>query len=139
MAIHLNCSEKTIQNFPENQPIIHYMPCEIKADGPANVSRYFKPIDNEKDPKFKKASFRGRPLHGEEISLPAGYRGLVVQEAKQPLVENVERTMHVSNMFDRLTYWNWDKIPSANDPFISALSWIDISEALHSPIESTSD
>lgn len=78
----------------------------------------------------KKASFRGRPLLGEEISLPSGYKGLVVQETKQPLVENVDRTLHTSNLFDQLTYWNWDKVPSANDPFISALSWIDIAEAV---------
>ena len=78
----------------------------------------------------KTASFRGRPLIGEVISLPSGLKGLVVQETKQPLVENVERTLHVSNMFDEMTYWNWDKIPSPNDPFISALNWIDVSEAV---------
>ena len=67
---------------------------------------------------------------GQDINLPTGYKGLVVQETKQPLVENVDRTLHASHVFDKLTYWNWDKMPSANDPFISALDWIDIAEAV---------
>lgn len=191
MAIHLNFNAKAAQNFAENSPAVHYMPCQIKSDGPANVSQYFKPMDNEKDKRCKDrcilylhhsnltilkqlwnklnfllryviaillissclsfimcfawksmdvicftdktASFRGRPLIGEAISLPSGFKGLVVQETKQPLVENVERTMHVSNIFDELTYWNWDKTPSPNDPFISALNWIDVSKAVSSP------
>lgn len=67
---------------------------------------------------------------GQDIALPNGYKGLVVQETKQPLVENVDRTLHASHVFDKITYWNWDKMPSANDPFISALDWIDIAEAV---------
>ncbi|KAJ1519842.1 hypothetical protein ONE63_004088 [Megalurothrips usitatus] len=137
MAIHLNCSKKVVESLADGQPEIHFMPCSIKCDGPANVSKFFKPTANDKDPNYMKASFRGRPLNGEELTLPSGYKGVIVQETKRPLVENVERTLHASSMFDKIVYWNWDKLPSANDSFISALSWIDISEALHAPVENS--
>ncbi|XP_034230628.1 ribonuclease H2 subunit C [Thrips palmi] len=139
MAIQLNISAKIAETPAEDQPTVHYMPCRIKSDGPANVSSYFKPIPLESDPKYKKASFRGRPLLGKDIVMPSGYKGLVVQETKQPLVENIDRTLHVSHVFDKITYWNWDKMPSANDAFISALDWIDIAEAIHAPVDSSKD
>ena len=53
MAIHLNFNAKAAEAFAEKKPSVHYMPCLIKSDGPANVSKYFKPVENEKDPKCK--------------------------------------------------------------------------------------
>jgi len=64
------------------------------------------------------------------VAVPAGYKGLVLQEKKQPLVENIERNLHVSRVFDELVYWNYDSIPSSNDALIKALDWIEISHAV---------
>lgn len=41
------------------------------------------------------ASFRGHPLDGAKISIPEGYKALVVTEAKRPLAESAERKFQV--------------------------------------------
>ncbi|XP_067006958.1 ribonuclease H2 subunit C isoform X1 [Anabrus simplex] len=84
---------------------------------------------------FVKASFRGYPLHGQIITLPHNYQGIVLKEMKKPLTEDAERNFHTTHIFRSLTYWNWDLQPSRNDAFISALDWIDVAEALHAPVE----
>jgi ribonuclease H2 subunit C len=81
-----------------------------------------------------RGSFRGIPLRGTSVNLPAGYIGVVLHESIAPLYENEERKFHVVNKFKSLNYWNWDKIPSQNDKIVQALEWIEIAEALHSPI-----
>jgi len=67
---------------------------------------------------------------GKVISLPKGYKGIVAQETMKPMTEGAERNIHVMHTFTSFTYWNWDKPPSLNDALLSALDWIDISEAV---------
>jgi hypothetical protein len=67
---------------------------------------------------------------GKVISLPKGYEGIVAQETVKPMTEGVERNIHVMHTFTSFTYWNWDKPPSLNDALLSALDWIDISDAV---------
>jgi len=76
------------------------------------------------------SSFRGYPLMGKVIPLPNGYRIIVAQETVKPVTEGAERNIHVMHTFKSFTYWNWDKPPSLNDALISALDWIDVSEAV---------
>ena len=80
------------------------------------------------------ASFRGYPLKGQVLSLPEGYRGIVLQETIKPLSETAERNLHVTHSFKSFTYWNWDKTPSKNDLLLSALDWIEVSEAVSSNV-----
>nr|CAD7198245.1 unnamed protein product [Timema douglasi] len=78
-----------------------------------------------------KASFRGYPLEGKVITLPSGYKGIVVQETLKRQVEGAERNVHLTHTFKSLTFWNWDRTPSRNDPFIAAFDWIDLANARH--------
>jgi len=47
MALHVKCTLKTLESI-EHKNGLHYMPCSIKSDGPANVCKYFKPTVDEK-------------------------------------------------------------------------------------------
>lgn len=71
------------------------------------------------------------------MKFPSGYHAVVMQEKMQPLTDGVERNVFVTHKFNTLTYWNWDKIPSRNDAFLTALDWIDVSEAVSITIDST--
>lgn len=51
-------------------------------------------------------------------------------EYKKPETEDAERNIYATGTFKDFTYWNYDKIPSKTDAFISALDWIDIAEAV---------
>lgn len=83
------------------------------------------------------SSFRGYPLHGKEVSVPEGYKGLTFFEYKKPHNDDEERNIYSTGKFDKFTYWNYDKIPSANDSLISALNWIDIAEAVSCNVVTT--
>ncbi|XP_067006959.1 ribonuclease H2 subunit C isoform X2 [Anabrus simplex] len=136
MAIHIHRNS----DLDKNNSTVHYLPCYIESDGDANVSKYFQRyIDKDKEKENSeivvKASFRGYPLHGQIITLPHNYQGIVLKEMKKPLTEDAERNFHTTHIFRSLTYWNWDLQPSRNDAFISALDWIDVAEALHAPVE----
>lgn len=43
MAVHVKRSVKLEGTTEALSNCIHYMPCQIHADGQANVSKYFKP------------------------------------------------------------------------------------------------
>nr|CAD7404568.1 unnamed protein product [Timema cristinae] len=86
-----------------------------------------------------KASFRGYPLEGKVITLPSGYKGIVVQETLKRQVEGSERNVHLTHTFKSLTFWNWDRTPSRNDPFIAAFDWIDLANAGCEPLSLTLD
>lgn len=66
------------------------------------------------------ASFRGRPLQGRKVEIPAGYKGhVIIDKPKQ------------SKRIDEFTYWNWDELPRDTDVVVKALQWIKIAEAIH--------
>jgi Ribonuclease H2 non-catalytic subunit (Ylr154p-like). len=67
---------------------------------------------------------------GKVVILPKGYKGIVAQETMKPMKEGAERNIHVMHTFTSFMYWNWDKPPSLNDALLSALDWIDVSEAV---------
>ncbi|KAJ8876069.1 hypothetical protein PR048_023977 [Dryococelus australis] len=64
------------------------------------------------------------------MTLPKGYRGIVLKEALKREVEGVDRNIYVIYEFDSVTFWNWDRTPSRNDAFIAAFDWLDVSEAV---------
>lgn len=53
-----------------------------------------------------------------------------MHESIRPLTDKDDRKFYVVNDFNRIIYWNWDKVPSKNDTFSQALDWIDIAEAV---------
>ncbi|XP_017781261.1 PREDICTED: uncharacterized protein LOC108566067 [Nicrophorus vespilloides] len=115
------------------QTKLQSVPFKIHADCDAKVKKYFETYVKEKENHLT-ASFRGYPLKGKVIDVPDGYKGLVLHESMKPMTEKEDRNFYVIHTFDKLTMWNWDKVPSKNDAMIQALDWIDIAEALHSPI-----
>lgn len=135
----------------------HLMPCKI-ADNECHEIRakeYFWPTvrplvstdDNDDEVKELKrpdnyvntpddpvllASFRGRPLQGRTIKLPEGYHGYAMSRTKSGVPSKVApQRKH----FDKITYWNWDELPSDSDPTVKAISWVNIAKAIHDPIE----
>ena len=69
-------------------------------------------------------------MEGKKISVPKGYTGVTFFEYKKPDTEGAERNIYATGKFSEFTYWNYDKIPTKNDAFISALDWIEIAEAV---------
>lgn len=108
----------------------HLMPVEIDFQGPASVNNHFETtISKSSDSSDTlEASFRGRPLKGQQVKIPQGYFGAVLQRKNNTLIESVSE-------FNELYYWKYDEEPSQADPLPSSLDWFLVSSALH---ESTS-
>ncbi|XP_060519243.1 ribonuclease H2 subunit C [Cylas formicarius] len=133
MAIHIQSGKNSLDCSIKHSKV-HSVPFRIHADCDAPVSRYFEPYVKETQGNVLKGSFRGYPLRGQKIAIPDGYIGLMLHENIRPTIKKSERKFYIVNNFNEIVYWNWDKMPSRNDAFIKALDWIEISEALHSPI-----
>ncbi|XP_029367648.1 ribonuclease H2 subunit C [Echeneis naucrates] len=113
---------------------LHLMPCEIEHNGPAQVSQYF--TATMKECKYEKTvSFRGRGLKGQELSCPEGYTGLVLKETNKSGSDQEDRTVQVSSVFDKLTYWNLETPPNSDDSVVKAMDWPKLAEAIHGPVE----
>ncbi|XP_071400864.1 ribonuclease H2 subunit C-like [Centroberyx affinis] len=113
---------------------VHLLPCEVEHNGPAQVSQYF--TATTKDRKHEKTvSFRGRGLRGQELSCPQGYTGLVLKEVNKTGSDQEDRTVRVSSVFDKLTYWNLETPPNSDDPVVMAMDWPELAEAIHGPVE----
>lgn len=113
------------------------MPFKIAADCEAEVSTYFKPYIKVNDSNYT-SSFRGYPLVGKKLSLPKGYTGVILNERVIPDTDTEERNFYITNRFESFMHWNYDKIPTMNDAIMQVLDvWVDVAEALHSPIQET--
>ena len=75
-------------------------------------------------------SFRGHPLIGEKINVNENFTGLVISETKISITEIQQKPMLVNNTFKQINYWNWDYIPSSNDPVPQAMEWLSLSEVV---------
>merc|ERR1711907_61978 len=90
---------------------LHRLPWEVCHDGPAKVSTFFMPEPMENSEGVLRASFWGRGLRGQEVKLPAGYAGVVMEQRD----DGDEKTFVPKHHFDQLTYWNHDIMPSSCD------------------------
>ncbi|XP_072746367.1 ribonuclease H2 subunit C [Anoplolepis gracilipes] len=131
MAIRLHNNKEDLAKKDESE--LHLIPCKIHGDQAANVSSYLNPYIRKIDEEHYDCSFRGYPLQGKKVIVPAGYKGMTFMENKKTGAENKIRNLYCTGTFSQFTYWNYDRIPSKNDPLVAALDWIDIAEALHSP------
>lgn len=110
----------------------HLIACRVKANCEANVDKYFNPTISEcdKQKSVLLSSFRGRPLIGRKVELPENCSAFVLHKSK-----NSEESI-AKESFKQITYWNLDKFPSDSDSLPQAIQWINISNAIHSPISS---
>ncbi|KAM4017181.1 ribonuclease H2 subunit C [Anomaloglossus baeobatrachus] len=113
---------------------LHLLPCQIQRQGAANVSAFFSPAVTEA-PGGKEVSFRGRMLRGQEVTVPAGYMGIVLKEDHKPCSEEEDRCLNVKSTFQSFTQWNLETPPSADDVLVMSLAWPKIASAIHAPIE----
>ncbi|KAF0292077.1 Ribonuclease H2 subunit C [Amphibalanus amphitrite] len=105
---------------------LQHMPCRIEHRGTAKVEEFFTPLVREVSPGVLEGQFRGRPLDGSTVSLPSGYRAVVVREEPQS-----EGTRYVATeAFSGFTSWNWDRKSSASDPTARLLDWFDLADAV---------
>ncbi|KAM3866786.1 ribonuclease H2 subunit C [Diretmus argenteus] len=113
---------------------VHLLPCEVEHNGSARVAQYFNAAVKERKHE-KTVSFRGRGLRGQELSCPHGYTGLVLKEVDKPGSDQEDRTVRVSSVFDKLTYWNLETPPNSDDAVVMAMGWPELAEAIHGPVE----
>nr|CAG4638842.1 EOG090X0IC1 [Cyclestheria hislopi] len=125
--------EQNVSAIKENADI-HFMPCKINHDGPASVSGFFLPYVEKTSDNVYEASFRGYPLQGQQIDLPKGSTGLVIQEMKKPLSEDSQKHALVTKTFTSFKYWNWDFPPSKDDQIQQAMDWITLSKVIHDDV-----
>lgn len=112
------------KNIPKKDSKVHLLPFSIEFSGEADVSSYFESTIISDKEGLLKASFRGNPLNGHQVSLPKGFIGLEVKEDKKDLVANTS--------FSSVTSWKWDQNPKTLDDFKDSFDWIDVSAAIHS-------
>ena len=114
----------------------HLLPAQIMHTGAAEVNIYFKPTQpqdaNGQPSGPLKATFRGRQLVGEQMPLPEGYTGTVLQDTlAADIGDDEERRWVAKASFDKVTYWKHDELPQPSDPVRKALEWAALAEVLH--------
>uniref|UniRef100_H3BX66 Ribonuclease H2, subunit C n=1 Tax=Tetraodon nigroviridis TaxID=99883 RepID=H3BX66_TETNG len=135
MSCNTNVIHVQLSSVSDAQRVpVHLMPCEIEHNGPAQVSQYFNAAT--KDCKQEKTvSFRGRGLMGQELCCPQGYTGMVLKEMNKPGSDQEDRTVKVTSVFDKMTYWNLETPPNPDDRVVMAMDWPELAEAIHGPVE----
>ncbi|XP_041037979.1 ribonuclease H2 subunit C isoform X1 [Carcharodon carcharias] len=113
---------------------LHLLPAEIESDGDANVHQYFTAAIQEREGEMQ-VSFRGRALRGRDLPVPLGYVGLVLKEDHEPCLEEEDRRLRVKSAFSSMTYWNLETPPTADDSVVMVMSWTQLAEAIHGPVE----
>lgn len=121
---------------------LHRLPCKIHCDGYAPVAEMFpcEPLHSEAKETHFVATFRGRKLLGEKFCLPKDTIGFVVPKDEsasksKDVEEEGERKLEASAWFNSLTSWNHDMEPSDRDAMRGWMEWIEMSAALHQPVE----
>lgn len=129
---------------------VHLMPCEIDAEGRANVSDYFTPIIKkevgadkslytpfEDQPKpdgdvgVLTATFRGRKLRGAPVKMPLGYSGVVLTQDAGGARGHTGKSWVPATKFSEFNYWNLETVPSEDDALAQALKWFELANAIH--------
>lgn len=83
------------------------------------------------------ASLRGKPLSGVQLSMPDGYVGLLCNSVSRnggdetnPGDSSVDLVANDGSVTKQLMYWNWDRVPTHDDPLLAALDWLLVSDAI---------
>jgi len=140
------------------------LPCRINHNGPVDASkRYWNPTrtpgeigvhmrvfctDFLADGKTV-AYFRGRKLHGKQLKIPKGYRGVVVSSTdrilpkSKPAAQDDEeaeeeadvKIMEEQSEFDHIMLWGHEALPDeVADLYVRGIEeWIALAEQVRSP------
>lgn len=142
-------------NAVENHQAMHLLPCmihplekDVNDDQTlvAPVDRYFHPYtkpettaaahsadgqNDNADAAVWHASLRGKPLTGVKLSMPEGYSGLLCKKVKNnDETDHDEDLISDGDVIKQFMYWNWDRIPTREDPLLAAFDWVRVSEAM---------
>ncbi|GIL79475.1 hypothetical protein Vretimale_18358 [Volvox reticuliferus] len=81
------------------------------------------------------AYLRGRLLRGTRVSLPEGYRGLVISSnGSYASSDECQRQWTTFSEFSSFTLWAHDVAPELSDPLRRALEWCALSNLVHTAI-----
>ncbi|XP_060846904.1 ribonuclease H2 subunit C [Rhopalosiphum padi] len=150
MRFIINRPERVAEDIDANavatdQQAIHLLPCKIHTRKPdddrqtttAPVDRYFSPYTKattDDEAALWHASLRGKPLTGVKLSMPDGYVGVLCvseeDDGSRNTVNDSTTAAVTGEITEQLMYWNWDRIPTREDPLLSALDWVRVSEAI---------
>ncbi|XP_023593972.1 ribonuclease H2 subunit C isoform X2 [Trichechus manatus latirostris] len=136
---------------------LHLLPCEVLANRPAPVERFFVPAIRQR-PAGLEVSFRGRILRGEEVVVPPGLAGYVMvmdekaevliglerkqelkgseddeeeqQEGPEPLERDFDRFIRATASFARFHLWGLETIPGPDAKVRGALTWPTLAAAM---------
>ncbi|XP_012876538.1 PREDICTED: ribonuclease H2 subunit C [Dipodomys ordii] len=134
---------------------LHLLPCEVLANRPAPVERFFTPAIRQ-GPDGLQVSFRGRSLRGEEVAVPSGLAGYVMvtegkgdglrkqdfseslknggDEEQEPLERDFDRFIEATGSFSRFTLWGLETTPGPDAKVHGALAWPDLAAAIHAQV-----
>ncbi|XP_055988025.1 ribonuclease H2 subunit C isoform X2 [Sorex fumeus] len=128
---------------------LHLLPCEVPVNRPAPVGRFFTPAIR-RGPDGLRVSFRGRSLRGEEVAVPPGLVGYVMEMEdkgevlgepdfspnpggelgeEQELERNFDRFMGATASFSSFTLWGLETVPGPDARVRGALSWPSLAAA----------
>ncbi|XP_007942953.1 ribonuclease H2 subunit C [Orycteropus afer afer] len=138
---------------------LHLLPCEVLADRPAPVGRFFTPAIRQR-PGALEVSFRGRILRGEEVVVPPSLAGYVMvmdekaevlaglgkkqesrgsekgdgEEEPQPLERDFDRFIRATASFARFHLWGLETVPGPDAKVRGALTWPSLAAAIHTQV-----
>ncbi|CAE6416190.1 unnamed protein product [Rhizoctonia solani] len=108
------------------------LPLHIDYDGPAPVETYFHATKESNGNQT--ATFRGRTLHGVNLTLPEGYSGAVLSTKSD---KSGDKQLESTSTFSEITLWRADVPVDINsDEYARALDeWTRMATLVHSPDE----
>ncbi|XP_060032020.1 ribonuclease H2 subunit C isoform X3 [Erinaceus europaeus] len=131
---------------------LHLLPCEVPGSQPAPVGRFFTPAIRP-GPDGLQVSFRGRSLRGEEVAVPPGLAGFVIEmeagaeaarrrdfEDGRPagaagrLERDFDRFLGATATFSSFTLWGLETPPGPDAKVRGALAWPSLAAAIHAPV-----
>ncbi|KAH8678892.1 ribonuclease H2 non-catalytic subunit-domain-containing protein [Tricladium varicosporioides] len=123
------------------------LPCRVHHNGPVNASkRYWEPRSTSDGKTI--AYFRGRKLHGKQLKVPKGYRGIVLASTDKILPkeshssstehEDAENEVDIKLLeeqaeFDEIMVWGHEMVPDkTTDPYVRGMEeWLTFAEQIH--------
>ncbi|XP_003419632.1 ribonuclease H2 subunit C isoform X2 [Loxodonta africana] len=138
---------------------LHLLPCEILANRPAPVGRFFTPAIRQR-PAGLEVSFRGRLLRGEKVMVPRGLAGYVMvmdekaevlerkyasrgsknddekeqQERPEPMERDFDRFLRATASFASFHLWGLETVPGPDAKVRGALTWPSLAAAIHAQV-----
>ncbi|KAH3765248.1 ribonuclease H2 subunit C [Pelomyxa schiedti] len=104
---------------------IDHMPFGVSFDGTAPVSVFFNKAPDPGNGSYLLSTFRGVQLYGQELPLPPGFNGFVLERGES------ETSWRTACTFNKMTHWVRDCRPNSSNPFLASITWTKIAQMLH--------